>query len=144
MSKALRKFIKHKKRQNKPTPKPVSKEEMRAFQTLRKEARAAKAKLANGGKGGLSSSLVLTVFRRDEYTCKVHGDHGEGEYGGLTLHHKGGIVESKWLHKKGHKNEPNNLVTLCTKAHNDLHNKAREGGVDSTQVQPEGDKNRGH
>jgi hypothetical protein len=119
--------------------KPPSLEERRALHKLRQEARAAGAKLKSGGVGGLSAGLVLHVMRRDGYRCHVHGDRGEGEYGGLELHHKGGIPESAWLSRKGHKNEPNNLVTLCAKAHNELHEKARARGVDSSQVTPEGD-----
>lgn len=112
---------------------PLSREERFALHKLRMEARARGTILASAGRGGLSPSLVIAVFRRDDYACKVHGDRGEGEHMGIQLHHKGGIVESEWLRKKGHKNELNNLVTLCTKAHNELHEKARVEGTDSSQ-----------
>lgn len=103
----------------------LSGEERRALRQLRIEAQDHGARLRHGGRGGLSPSLVLAVLRRDEYTCKVHGDKGEGEHGGLELHHKGGVAESAWLAKKGKKNVPNNLVTLCHKAHDEIHARAR-------------------
>lgn len=111
-----------------------------ALEKLKAEAEEAGAILTSDGEGGLPPSLVLGVMRRDKFTCKVHGDKGEDDYGGLQVHHKGGIVESKWLSKKGHANEPNNIVTICAKGHDEIHNKAREDGVDSGQVTPSGDK----
>jgi hypothetical protein len=117
----------------------LSAQERSALRKLRAEARQHGAELAGGGKGGLPPSLVLGVMRRDEFRCKVHGDRGEGNNGGLQVHHKGGIVESHWLSEKGHSNDPNNIVTLCTRAHDAIHNKARAEGVDSSQVEPEGD-----
>ena len=140
MSKTLAQWIKHKDRQQRKFERPLSAPERLALHRMRREAKQAGAKLKGDGKGGLPPSLVLTVMRRDEYTCKIHGDRGEGDCGGLEVHHKGGIVESKWLSEKGHKNVPNNLVTLCAKAHDEIHNKARADGVDSSQVEPEGDK----
>lgn len=140
MSKILAKWMKHKQRGKRKFEKPLSAPERMALHKIRREAKLAGAILKSNGKGGLPPSLVLTVFRRDEFTCKVHGDKGEGEHGGLEVHHKGGIVESKWLSEKGHKNVPNNLVTVCAKAHDELHEKARAEGVDSSQVEPEGDK----
>lgn len=118
----------------------LSVEERRALRKIRIEARQAGAVLTSGGKGGLSPSLVLGVMRRDQYTCKVHGDKGEGEYGGLQVHHKGGIVESRWLSNKGHRNEPGNLVTLCLKGHDEIHERGRADGTDSSQVTPAADK----
>lgn len=120
--------------------RPLSPGERQALRTLRMEARASGAVLANGGKGGLSPSLVLGVMRRDEYTCKVHGDKGEGNNGGLQVHHKGGIVESRWLSNKGHRNVRNNIVTLCSRAHDEIHTRAKREGVDSSQIQPSADK----
>ncbi len=134
MGELLRQWLAKKARaERKPRP-PLSPEERLALRTMRAEARNHGAKLRHQGRGGLSPSLVLGVMRRDEYTCKVHGDHGEGEHGGLEVHHKGGVVESDWLSKKGHKNEKQNLVTLCHKAHDEIHGRARADGVDSSQV----------
>lgn len=116
-------------------PRPgLSAEERRALRTLRAEAQNNGARLRSGGRGGLSPSLVLAVLRRDEYTCKVHGDRGEGACGGLELHHKGGVVESQWLSRRGHKNVPGNLVTVCHKAHDEIHARARAAGTDGSQV----------
>lgn len=112
-----------------------SAEEDGALRKLRSEARAKGTELSHGGKGGLPSSLVLHVMRRDDYRCKTCG--GQKDIG---VHHKGGIVDSKWLARKGHQNVPNNLVTVCGACHDRLHEDAKARGVDSSQVQPEGDK----
>jgi len=109
--------------------------EAKALERLRDEAAAKGATLATGGKGGLPPSLVLGVMRRDEYRCKRCGERKS-----LSLHHKGGIVASKWLSKKGHKLDPNNIATICSNCHDAIHNAAREEGIDSSQVTPEGDK----
>ncbi len=116
-------------------------DEQRALHHLRKEARIAKATLASGGKGGLPTSMVLGVMRRDGFRCKVCGGAK-----GLGIHHKGGDVRSDWLSKKGHKLVLNNLVTICDKSpdgkscHDRVHDHAREDGTDSSQLTPEGDK----
>jgi len=141
MSEALAKSMEmDAKQKQKQGKKKLSLEERRALNNMRKEARQAGAKLKSNGEGGLPPSLVLGVMRRDKFTCKVHGDKGEGEHDGITVHHKGGIVESEWLSQKGHKNDPNNIVTLCGKAHDEIHEKAKREGVDSEQVTPEADK----
>jgi len=142
VTEALAKWMRHKRRAEQPLHKVLSVEERRSLQLLRREAALLGSKLSSGGKGGLSPSLVLGVLRRDKYTCKVCGELGSEDNGGVGLHHKGGVVESKWLSKKGHENTPNNLVTICTRCHDRVHNKAREEGTDSSQVQPEGDKER--
>lgn len=133
-------YVKSKKRQDREQRDKLPAGERKALIKIRREARQHGAVLTDGGKGGLPPSLVLGVFRRDKWKCKIHGDRGEDDYGGLQVHHKGGIVESKWLSKKGHSNDPNNIVTLCAQAHDEIHNKARDEGVDSSQVEPEGDK----
>jgi hypothetical protein len=109
--------------------------EAKALERLRDEAAAKGATLATGGKGGLPPSLVLGVMRRDEYRC-----HRCGKNQDLSLHHKGGIVASKWLSKKGHHMDFNNITTLCMKCHDAIHQQARRDGEDSSQVTPEGDK----
>lgn len=128
--------------------------EQRAYQVLLKEAKAAGSVLAGEGKGGLPSSLVLGVMRRDGFRCKACGNLGTRDKP-ITIHHVGGIVSSKWLSKQGHKNQPQNIVTLCTKSdangeggkdgtndpgcHDKIHDRAREDGTDSSQRTPEGD-----
>lgn len=135
------KLEEQKQKQDKKRSRPkLSNEQKRALHNMQTEAKAAGAILKSNGEGGLPPDLVLGVMRRDKYTCKVHGDKGEGKFGGIEVHHKGGIVESDWLSKKGHKNDPNNIVTLCAKAHDEIHNRAREDGTDSSQVTPKADK----
>lgn len=144
MGKALQEWAKHEKRkgqQKKELQKPLSVEERRSLQLIRLGARKVGSELRSGGKGGLPPSLVLAVMRRDGFTCKVCGELGSmKDNGGLEVHHKGGIVESKWLSSKGHKNEKNNIVSICHACHDRIHNAAREEGVDSSQVQAEADK----
>jgi cytochrome c553 len=127
MSKELARYVKSKKK--------TSPEEEKALASIRKEAAKAGTTLESDGEGGLSSSLVLGVMRRDKYTCKVCG--GKENIG---VHHKGGIVKSKWLSQMGHKSTPENLVTICASCHDNVHEDARAEGVDSSQVTPEGDK----
>jgi hypothetical protein len=106
----------------------------KALKTIQREAKNAGATLKSGGKGGLPSILVLHIFRRDEYRC-----HRCGKQNNLSIHHKGGIVESKWLDKKGHKNDLNNFAVICDSCHDDVHEEARAHGDDSSQVLPSGD-----
>ena len=118
---------------------PVPKDhEERAYRVLLKEAKAAGSVLAGEGKGGLPSSLVLGVMRRDGFRCKACGNLGTKDVG-LSVHHVGGIVSSKWLSRQGHKNQPQNIISICEKCHDRLHNDAREEGTDSSQRTPEGD-----
>jgi hypothetical protein len=103
---------------------PTSTEEEGALKKLQAEAKAKGVKLHNGGRGGLPSSLVLHVMRRDGYRCKKCGRRDFP----LGPHHKGGIPDSEWLKKKGHKNEPDNLATVCDKCHDEVHEEARADG----------------
>lgn len=105
-------------------PLKTSAEEKGALQRMRKEAAAKGAKLHNGGVGGLPSSTVLHVFRRDDFTCKKCGTRDNP----IGVHHKGGIPDSAWLKKKGHRNDLNNMVTICDECHDDVHEEAREEG----------------
>lgn len=85
-------------------------------------------------KGGLPPQLVLNALRRDRYRCKRCGSRDK-----VGPHHKGGVVESGWLSRKGHANELNNISTICERCHDRVHDQARAEGVDSSQVLPEGD-----
>jgi len=109
--------------------------EQKALGLLRREAERAGATLARDGEGGLPPSLVLHVMRRDKFTCKRCGKQAD-----LIVHHKGGIVRSSKLSAMGHRNVPQNIVTVCEPCEDAQHAQAREDGVDSSQVQPEGDK----
>jgi len=40
----------------------------------------------------------------------------------------------------GHKNARSAITSICRRCHDRLHNEAREEGIDSSQVTPEGDK----
>ncbi len=111
-----------------PRP-PLPREERHALHKLRREAKAAGSRLHSAGMGGLPPSLILHVFRRDAYTCKVCGLLGSRDNGGLTAHHKGGIPESAWLRKKGHANEPANLVSICNSCHDRIHQEAEAAGI---------------
>lgn len=141
MGQAIAKLVKHDARVERDAKRAeqrsrvVSSAEVGALQKLRSEARSKGTVLANGGKGGLPSSLVLNVMRRDDYQCKMCGTRHN-----VSVHHKGGIVESRWLSRKGHSNVPNNLVSMCLKCHDIVHQKAKAAGTDSSQVTPEGDR----
>lgn len=140
MGLALAKWTRHKRlAEHRDGERPLSAPERRALQLMRRGARQAGSKLSSAGKGGLPPSLVLGVMRRDQYTCKVCGRVGDDDNGGIGVHHKGGIVESKWLSQKGHSNDPNNIVTICNRCHDRIHQRARAEGVDSSQVTPAGD-----
>jgi len=140
MSESLAKWAKSKqpKKHDDNDEEHMPPAEKRALDKLREEAKKAGATLGQDGKGGLPSSLVLHVLRRDKYRCKRCGSKKD-----IGPHHKGGIVESKWLSKKGHHNDPNNLSILCAKCHDKVHNEARKEGVDSSQVKPSGDDYKG-
>lgn len=140
MSDALKKWSKHKNLQEKQEEPPLSSEERRSLQLIRQGAKKAGSFLRSGGKGGLPPSLVLAVMRRDNFKCKVCGQVGDKEKnGGLEVHHKSGIIESKWASQKGHANDKNNIVSICHSCHDKIHTKAREEGTDSSQVLAKGD-----
>lgn len=135
MGNASAKYAKSNKRNDLPQNDALPPGEERALKKLQAEAKQRGATLATGGKGGLPPSLVLGVMRRDEYRCKLCGTKKN-----ISLHHKGGIVRSKWLSKMGHSNDPSNIVTICPNCHDREHEQARRDGVDSSQITPEGDK----
>jgi hypothetical protein len=142
MGQSLAKYVENGggRRSDLPKRDGLKPEERKALWTMRREAKERGSLLTSGGKGGLPPSLVLGVMRRDKYRCKSCGRKGTKENGGIGIHHKGGIVESKWLSAKGHSNDPNNLVTICNSCHDEEHEKARADGVDSSQVTAKGDK----
>lgn len=116
-------------RRDLPKQKSLSPDEQNTLKILRREARRKGATLATGGKGGLPPSLVLGVMRRDEYECKVCGTQEM-----ISIHHKGGIWSSPKMFRRGHSNQPNNLVTICVECHDALHDKARDAGIDSSSA----------
>lgn len=129
------------RRSDLPKEDGLPRDQKNALKKMQREAKAADSFLTSGGKGGLDPGLVLHVMRRDEFKCKSCGELGDKEAnGGIGVHHVGGIVTSKRTSRMGHKNQPNNLVTICESCHDREHNEARENGEDSSQVLPSGDK----
>lgn len=140
MSEILQRFLNAKKSSQPAAERPEwergsNEHEQKALAILQREAKRAGATLANDGKGGLPPSLVLGVMRRDDFTCKRCGKQDD-----LIVHHKGGIVRSKKLSAMGHKNIPQNIVTVCESCEDAQHEQARRDGVDSSQVTPKGDR----
>lgn len=94
----------------------LSLEERRALANIRLESKAAGVILRhNDAKGGLPHSVALGVFRKDGWKCVVHGDNGEGEYGGLELHHRKHPLA-------GQPESIKNIYCVCHKAHEEIHN----------------------
>ncbi len=120
MGEALAKLM---KRSEPEEREELSAQESNALENMRSEAKRSGATLLNNGEGGLSPSLVLGVMRRDRYECKRCGKKKN-----LTLHHKGHLQNpvSKWLSKKGHSNDPNNLVVVCGECHDGIHEEDRK------------------
>lgn len=130
MSKTLAEWAGRQARRDKAAARParagLSAPERRALHLLRREAKAAGASLENRGRGGLSPSLVLHVMRRDGYACKLC----EGREHALTLHHKGGVVEKRWVALRGPRNEPSSLLTVCGPCHDRVHAEYREAAAE--------------
>jgi hypothetical protein len=128
MSDAVVKLAKNRQPSNKGGEEPkLSQNEAKALAKIQAEAKAKGATLATGGKGGLPPSLVLGVFRRDEWKCKKCGGQKM-----LSVHHKGGTpnLVSRAMRKKGHSNDPNNIVTICEDCHDDVHEEDRDVEAD--------------
>jgi 5-methylcytosine-specific restriction endonuclease McrA len=104
----------------------MTKDERGALRNMRKEAKLRGATLHDNGEGGLPSSLVLGVMRRDKYKCKRCGTRKD-----LTMHHKGHLKNptSRWLAKKGRESDPNNIVTLCVNCHDAIHQEDEKEGA---------------
>lgn len=100
-------------------------EEEKALASLQAEAAKKGVHLQSGGKGGLPPSLVLGIFRRDNWQCVKCGSSGMEENGGLTVHHRGGAPVSTYLKSLGKVNSHENLASLCKHCHHGLHDKAR-------------------
>ena len=119
MSDAVVKLAKNRKPPDKGEEPKLSENEAKALAKIQAEAKENGATLATGGKGGLPPSLVLGVFRRDEWKCKKC----QGKKM-LSVHHKGGtpnLVSRALRSNKGHSNDPSNIVTVCEECHDDAH-----------------------
>lgn len=125
---AFQRLAKAKGKPKRERGRPASLQERTALLRMRIEARQAGATLTDAGRGGLPSSLVLGVMRRDGYTCTKHGDKGKGDCGGLGVHHVGGVdaPTSLALARMAHKNDRRNLTTICAKGHDEVHAKDRK------------------
>ena len=98
-------------------------DEKRALFKLQREARQSGATLHSKGEGGLPSSLVLGVMRRDKFACV----ECEGQQD-LQVHHKTKEIE------RVKKNLPANILTICVACHDRGHQKADKKGVDVSEV----------
>lgn len=114
----------------KPQPK-VPAGEARALERIEVEAIENKATLHSNGQGGLPSSVVLGILRRDGWHCHKCGGKDD-----LTLHHKADVLASPYLrrlHKIASRTDSRNLVTLCQKCHDDVHEAARAAGQEAPE-----------
>lgn len=108
--------------------------ERKALWKMRDEAKAAGSQLTSGGKGGLPPSLVLGVMRKAHYRCKACGEVGDMQKnGGLGVHHKSEHMEdpkaqarSKLLGKLGRIDAPSNVVAMCGRCHDHIHQEDRQ------------------
>ena len=114
----------------KPQPKP-SAEEDKALARMQGEAEKHGATLHSQGQGGLPSSVVLGIFRRDEWHCHKCGTRED-----LTIHHKADVLASPYLrrlHKVASRTDPRNLATICHKCHDAIHEQSRAEGTEAPE-----------
>jgi hypothetical protein len=118
---------------DRPKEDGLEQPEKQALAKIQSEAKQKGVTLESGGKGGLPPSLVLGIFRRDEWKCKICG----GTHN-LSIHHKAGAknLVSKALLKKGHSNDPSNLVCICNQCHDKIHTIDREVGAGKAVEKP--------
>ena len=89
---------------------------------MQREAKAAGATLATGGRGNLPPSMVLGCLRRDNFACKLCGGKKD-----LTVHHKAHLENPspkmvRFAKKVDQRNDPKAIVTVCTDCHTLIHN----------------------
>ncbi len=137
------------KRSDLPQKKKLGREERKALMKIKEGAKKAGSLLANGGEGGLPPSLVLGLMKKAGFRCKVCGELGTKENGGISLHHKfQHITAPKEKHKgmlaleQGRKNDPSQIVVLCIKDHDAIHEKdrAEHGGEDAGEAEKNGER----
>lgn len=127
---------------NRPARKLAGRKD--TVQTLKDEAKAAGATLANDGEGGLDPDLALEVFRRAKFTCEVPGCKTAREK--VDLDHIGGHAHeleedpeaAEWLKKsasKGKQDTPEGLHVLCLRHHDMVHQ--RERAIENGNEPPE-------
>ena len=131
-------------------------DEANALKKLQREAERQGCLLSSGGKGGLPPSLVWHVFRRDakeapdggmRFVCKVCGEQGTEENGGLGVHHKFQHItdptaraKGMLANQQGRRNDPSQMIVICAKDHDKVHqrDRAEHGGKDADEM-AEGD-----
>lgn len=107
--------------------------ERKALWKMRIEARKAGTLLKEYGRGGLPASLVYGVMRRDGFHCKVCGELGSKENGGLSIHHKAQHIRDPKVQKKGvlaneegRRNDPSQMIAICDRCHDNVHEEDRD------------------
>jgi 5-methylcytosine-specific restriction endonuclease McrA len=120
------------RKSDRPQEDELRPEEQKALDTIQREAKERHSFLTSGGKGGLPPSLVLGVLRRDKYTCKTCGEKGDQDNGGIGIHHKyQHLADSKerkkgmLANKQGRRNDPSQMVTICKRCHDNVHEEDR-------------------
>lgn len=149
---SLRRFAKggdDGKRSDLPQKKKLNAEERKALIKIREGARKAGSYLASGGEGGLPPSLVLGVMKKANWRCKVCGELGSKENGGLSIHHKNQHITAPKERMKGmlaieqgRKNDPSQIVAICATCHDKIHQKDRAefGGEDAGEAEKKGER----
>lgn len=111
--------------------KPVPAGEAKALERIQDEAAANGATLHSNGKGGLPSSTVLGIYRRDGWHCHKCGGKDD-----LTIHHKADVLASPYLrrlHQIAGRTDQRNLATICHKCHDAIHQEARAAGEEAPE-----------
>jgi len=138
LSENLVKFAKHARRQSKKDRQMgTPDQERKALSTLRVEARRNGATLKSNGEGGLSSVLVLQVFRKGHWKCDSKNCPTPKK--DLTVDHISGhpkeIAADSGARKRpdlrrgislGHVDKLEALHILCGSCHDKVHNRERE------------------
>lgn len=144
MGELAKKFVKAENRRKDLGNKkrPLAPAEQKALRSIRREAKAAGSFLTSSGEGGLPPSTVLGLMRKARFRCKVCGELGTRDNGGIGLHHKYQHITAPKEREKGvraleegRRNDPSQLTVICKRCHDEIHQKDRAefGGEDAEQ-----------
>lgn len=136
------------RRTDTPQEDKLAPDEANALKKLQGLAKQQGCLLTSGGKGGLPPSLVLHVFKRDadedgNFRCKVCGETGTDENGGLGVHHKYQHITAPkerrkgvLANKQGRRNDPSQMIVICARDHDKVHqrDRAEYGGKDADEI----------